>query len=70
MDKVVSPNHTSFIPNRNIHENIVEAQKLIHSMNKLKGNKGFFAIKLDLAKAYDMMNWSYVEKVLKEVNIP
>lgn len=48
MDGVMSSNQT-----RNIHENIVVAQELLHSMNKLKDNKGFFAIKVDLAKAYD-----------------
>lgn len=53
MDGVMSPNQTGFIHNRNIHENIVVAQELLHSMNKLKGNKEFFAIKVDLAKAYD-----------------
>lgn len=39
-------------------------------MNKLKGNNGFFAIKVDLAKDYDIMKWSYVYEVLKELNIP
>lgn len=51
MDRIVSPNQTSFYPRRNIHENIVMAQVILHSMHKLKGKKGFFVIKVDLAKA-------------------
>ena len=38
-------------------------------MNKLKGNKDFFAIKLDLSKAYDM-SWSFIKKVMQQVGIP
>lgn len=39
-------------------------------MNKLKGKKGLFAIKVDLAKAYDKTNWKFVEKVLMELSLP
>lgn len=60
MDKVMSPNQTSFIPNRNVHENIVVSQKIMHSMNKLKSKKGLFSIKVDLEKAYDKMNCMFV----------
>lgn len=52
-NKVVTPNQTGFIPNINIHENIV-----------VKGKKGYFAIKYDLAKAYDKMSWKFVGKFL------
>ncbi|WJX12193.1 hypothetical protein P8452_02716 [Trifolium repens] len=45
-----------FIPERSIHENIVVAQELVHNMNKMTGKKGYFAIKVDLAKAYDMIH--------------
>lgn len=56
MDKVAFLDQSEFIPNRNIHENIVVAQEILHSMNKLKSKNEFFAIKVDLAKAYDKMN--------------
>lgn len=70
MDKVVSPNQTGCIPNRNIHENIVVAQELLQSMNNLKGKNGLFSIKVDQEKAYDKMNWKFVEKVIIELSIP
>jgi hypothetical protein len=34
----------------------VVAQELVHNMNKMTGKKGYFAIKVDLAKAYDMIH--------------
>lgn len=39
-------------------------------MNKLKAKKGLFSIKVDLVKAYGMLNWKFVEGVLKELCIP
>lgn len=56
INDIVYPFQTSFNPNRSIHENIVVANEMIHSMNKLKGNKGYLAVKIYLYKAYDMMN--------------
>jgi hypothetical protein len=39
---IISPFQTGFVPGRNIHENIVVAQEMIHSMLKMKGHKGYF----------------------------
>ncbi|KAL8151999.1 hypothetical protein V2J09_021807 [Rumex salicifolius] len=44
---------SSFIPDRSITDNIVLAQEIVHSMKGKKGRKGWFLLKLDLAKAYD-----------------
>lgn len=46
------------------------AQEILHSMNRLKGQKGYFALKMDLAKAYDNLSWSFMEHVLGEARIP
>lgn len=53
MPVIISPYQTGFIPTRSIHENIIVAQELLHSMRRMRGRNGFFAIKVDLAKAYD-----------------
>lgn len=46
------------------------AQGLVHGMNKLKGKAGYFVLKVDLTKACDKLNWSFLEKVLIEVGLP
>jgi hypothetical protein len=52
---IVPPFQTGFVLGRSIHEHIVVAQELLHSMNHMIGKTGYFAIKVDLAKAYDML---------------
>lgn len=52
---IISPNQTGFIPTRSIHENIIVAQEMMHSMRKIRGRNGFFVIKVDLMKVYDRL---------------
>lgn len=44
-------------------DNIIIAQELIHSLDNKKGKGGFMAIKVDFAKAYDHLEWSFIHKV-------
>lgn len=36
-------------------------------MRSMNGKKGFMAIKVDLEKAYDRLEWSFVKEILEEV---
>lgn len=69
MDDLISPFQTSFVPQRSIHDNIVVAKEMVHSMNKMQGRKGYVILKMDLEKAYDRMEWSFLEDVLKEIGL-
>ena len=46
-------------------DNAIIVQELIHTMLKKKGKVGYMAIKLDLEKAYDRLEWSFVRDTLK-----
>lgn len=67
---LVSIFQTNFVQGRNIHKNIIVAQELMHSMNKMTGKKSFFAIKVDLLKAYDKLSSEFIWKVLEEIKFP
>ncbi|XP_039002736.1 uncharacterized protein LOC120129249 [Hibiscus syriacus] len=66
----ISENQTSFVPECSIMDNVIIAQEVIHSMRLKKGKVGFMAIKIDLEKAYDRLEWLFVEDTLRELHIP
>eukprot|EP00253_Pinus_taeda_P023411 PITA_23411 len=62
LEKLISPEQTGFVEGRQILDGLVVTQEVIHSM-KIKKQKGMM-IKLDLLKAYDIINWQYLEEIL------
>jgi len=70
LDRIISPYQSSFIPGRSIHHNIIVAKEMVHTMSKMKGQKTFMSIKIDLEKAYDRLNWNFVKNFLEECKFP
>lgn len=64
LDKIISPSQSAFIPNRWIAENQVIVQDVLHSFKTRKTKPGLMAIKLDLQKAYDGVNWRFIQAIL------
>lgn len=66
MHAIISRNQSAFIPGRHITENLMLAHELLHSMRcKRRGRAGKMAIKLDMANAYDRVEWNYLEAAMK-----
>ncbi|KAA3453419.1 reverse transcriptase [Gossypium australe] len=66
----ISPEQAGFIAGRNISDNVIIAQEVIHSMRSKKTGKNWMAIKLDLEKAYDRISWEFIHVSLVAAGIP
>ncbi|KAH1056917.1 hypothetical protein J1N35_034982 [Gossypium stocksii] len=68
ISKSISQNQSTFVPGWMIHDNILISHELAHYLQSAKygPNKGF-AIKLDLSKAYDRVEWKFINVVMKKI---
>ena len=67
---VISDAQSAFIPDPLITDNITIAYELLHRMcNKRKGKVRQMAIKLDISKAYDWVEWSFLKKMMEKLGL-
>ncbi|CAL1383059.1 unnamed protein product [Linum trigynum] len=65
LDKVIGCAQSTFVPGRIITNNIMAAFECFHSMKRKKERrKGFAAAKIDMAKAYDRVEWRFLEGIM------
>lgn len=57
--KVIGASQTAFIPGRYILEGVVILHETLHEL-KRKKKKGII-LKIDFEKAYDKVNWSFMQ---------
>ena len=69
LDKLISPMQTAFVPGRKGIDNIIIAQEIMHSLGKKKGRTGYVALKIDLEKAYDKLEWNFIKDMLIRVSL-
>jgi hypothetical protein len=63
---IITANQSAFIPGRLIFYNILAAYETLHSMQtKLWGKVGYMGFKLDMSKAYDRVEWDFLEVVMR-----
>lgn len=65
---LISPTQTTFIRGRQISENFNTTRELLHHISN-SGKPACF-IKLDFAKAFDSVNWSYLKVVMLARRFP
>ncbi|XP_019183955.1 PREDICTED: uncharacterized protein LOC109178858 [Ipomoea nil] len=65
---VVSQSQSAFVPERLLTDNIIVAGEVGHYLcRKVSGDLGWVALKLDMAKAYDRMEWGFLEGIMEAV---
>lgn len=62
---LISESQTAFIPGRLITDNVIITHELLHSLSSKKMKTPYMALKLDIAKAFDKVEWHFVEALSK-----
>jgi len=63
---IITPNQSAFVPGCLISDNILIAYELTHYLlNKREGELGYAALKLDMSKVYDRVEWCFLEKMMR-----
>ena len=71
LPNIISPTQSAFVPGCLITDNMLLAYETLHTMHcKKKGKKGYMALKLDVSKAYDRMEWPFLQGVMQWLGFP
>ena len=70
LDKLVSPLQSTFVLGRRSVDNAIVVQELIHTISSKNSKVGYMTIKVDLEKAYDKIELSFIQEVLINANLP
>lgn len=70
LQEIVGPLQSSFIPGRGTTDNAIILQEVVHFMRAKRKRSKNVIFKLDLEKAYDRVDWRFLEDTLKEFGFP
>lgn len=66
LDKIISESQAAFILGRMIFDNIMVVHELMHSLkSRKKVSQMYMAIKTYMSKAYNQMEWNFLEKIIR-----
>ncbi|KAJ0755575.1 putative RNA-directed DNA polymerase [Helianthus annuus] len=68
MGKIISEEQTAFLAGRNIMDGPLILNELIAWMKNSKKRGMFF--KVDVHKAYDSLNWKFLDSIMQQMNFP
>lgn len=69
METLVEPNQSAFVPGRALNDDVILSHELIKGYGR-QGISRRCMIKVDMRKAYDSLEWTFLEQILEEVQMP
>lgn len=71
LKSIVSPFQNAFVPGQLLSDNCLIAHELVNIINQSTKGKYFLtALKIDMFKAYDKVDWDFLEWLLNQMRIP
>ncbi|XP_074306215.1 uncharacterized protein LOC141641454 [Silene latifolia] len=71
MSHLVGDYQNGFVPGRYIADNILLSHELLHHIShKRVGKRGLLAVKVDMSKAYDRLDWNFIKCTLLSMKFP
>ncbi len=65
LPKIISETQSALVPGHLITDNILVAFETLHHMKTTRsGRPEFMAIKLDMSKAYDRVEWTFLKQIM------
>lgn len=65
---IISPTQSAFVLNRLITDNVIIGYECLHKIRQTKGKKnGLVALKLDISKAYDRIEWNFLKNAMQQL---
>jgi hypothetical protein len=70
LPEVISQNQSAFVPGHLITDNTLVAYEVFNFFKQSKSSKGYMGIKTDMAKAYDRVEWTFLQATLETMGFP
>ncbi|XP_026384103.1 uncharacterized protein LOC113279643 [Papaver somniferum] len=64
---IISPTQNAFVAGRHIHANIIIAHEILYSMKRKTIKKALVGLKLDMSKAFDRVEWSFLLSIFRQL---
>ncbi|KAF7152275.1 hypothetical protein RHSIM_Rhsim01G0011900 [Rhododendron simsii] len=68
LPEIISDSQCAFVRGRVISDNTILVQEVLHYMKNCRyGNNRSVALKLDMSKAYDRVEWGFMEAIMRKM---